>query len=99
MPQASDHFVHFVAGKLATLARFRALRHFSLQFVGVDQIVRGHTEPRRSYLLYRAAPQISAGIRRKTLFILSPLARVRLAPNAVHGDGQRLMRFLTDGAK
>src|ERR1700676_4284037 len=99
MPQASDHFVHFVPRKLATLARLRALRHFDLQFVCVDQIVRGHTETSRGYLLYRAAPQNPAGLPPEALFVLPPLARVRLATNAVHGDGQRLMRFFTDGAK
>ena len=83
-------------GKLAALAGFRALRHLDLQLVGVDQVVRGHAETRRGHLLDRAAPQIAVRVGLEALFVFSALARVGLAADAVHGDGQRLVRFLAD---
>ena len=52
-------FIHFVTGQLSALAGLCALRHFDLQLVGIDQVVRGNAEARRSYLLHRTAPQIA----------------------------------------
>ena len=37
--------------------------------------------------------------RAETRFVFAALAGVRLAADAVHGDGQRLVRFLADGAE
>ena len=41
------YFVHFMAGELAAFAGFGALRHFDLQFVGVDQVIGGDAEAAR----------------------------------------------------
>ena len=99
MPQARNHFIDFVPGKLAALAGFRALRHLDLQLVGVDQIVRGHAEARRRHLLDRAAPQIAVGVWLEALFVFAAFARIRFAADAVHGDGQRFVRLFADGAE
>ena len=99
MAQARDDFIDFVPGQLAAFAGFRALRHLDLQFVGVDQIVGGHAEACRRYLLDRAAPQIAIGIALEALFVFPALAGIGLAADAVHGDGQRLVRFFADRAE
>ena len=96
MPQPRDDIIHFVAGQLPAFARLRALRHLDLQFVGIDQIVRGHAESRRGHLLHRAAPQIAVGVGLEALFVFPALARIRFAADAVHGDGQRLVRLFAD---
>ena len=71
MPQARDHFIHFMAGKLTALAGFRALSHFNLQLVRIDQVIRSHAEARRCNLLNCAAPQIAIGIAVKTGFVFA----------------------------
>ena len=99
VPQARDHVIHFVSRKLAAFARLRALRHLDLQFGRVHQVIRGHAESRRSHLLHRAAPRISVGIPFVALFVFAAFAGVRHSADAVHGNGQRLVRFLADRAK
>ncbi len=99
MAQARDHLVHFVAGKLAAFAGLRALRHLDLQLVRIDQIIRGHAETRRSDLLHGAAPQISVGVALEALFVFTAFAGVGLSADAVHGDGERFVRFLADRAE
>ena len=96
---ARDDFVHLVAGQLAAFAGLRALRHLDLQFVGVDQVVGGDAEARRGHLLDGAAAQIAVRIGLEARFVFAAFAGVRLAADAVHGDGQRLVRFLADRAE
>ena len=95
--RSGDHLIHLVAGQLATLAGLGALRHLDLEFVGVDQIVGGDAEAAAGHLLDGAAAQIAVGVGREALFVLAAFAGVRHAADAVHGDGQRLVRFLADG--
>ncbi len=95
---ARDRLIHFVAGQLAALAGLRALRHLDLQFVGVHQVIGGDAEARRGHLLDGAAPRSPFG-RAEARFVFPALAGVRLAADAVHRDGQRLVRFLADGAE
>ena len=90
---ARDGLVHLVAGKLAAFAGLGALRHLDLQLVGVDQVIGGDAEARGGHLLDGAAPQ-SPLHRAEALFVFAALAGVGLAADAVHGDGQRLVRFL-----
>ncbi len=45
MADARHHFIHLVAGKLATFAGLGALRDFDLEFLGVDQVVGGDAKP------------------------------------------------------
>ena len=96
VPQSRNDFVDFVAGKLAALPRLGALRHLDLQLVRVHQIICGYAETRRSHLLNRAAPQIPVCIRREALFVFSAFASVRLASDAVHGEGEGFMRLFAD---
>ncbi len=59
----------------------------------------GDSEAPRGHLLHGAAAQIAVGVRPKARRILAALAGVRFAAQAVHGDGQRLVRLLADGAE
>ncbi len=99
MADLGDEVVHFVAGKLAALAGLGALRHLDLQFVCVHQVVGGDAEARRSDLLDRRAAQIAVGISLEAAFVFPAFARVGFAADAVHGDGQGLVRLLADGAE
>src|SRR4028119_1547777 len=47
----------------------------------------------------RAAPGVAGRVWAVALGVLAALARVRLAPDAVHGDGQGLVRLLRGGAE
>ena len=93
MPHPRDGLIHLVSGQLAALAGLGALRHLDLQLVGVDQVIRGDAEPRARHLLDRAAP-----LRAEARLVFSALARIALAADAVHRDGQRLVRFLRNRA-
>ena len=94
MAHPRDDFVHFVAGQLAAFAGLGALRHFDLQFVGVDQVIGGDAEARGGHLLDRAAAPVAVGIALEASFVFPALAGVGFAADAVHGDGQSLVRFL-----
>ena len=96
---AGDHVVDLVAGQLAAFAGLGALRDFDLQVVGVDEIVGGDAEARRGHLLDGAAPRIAVGVGSVAGLVLAALAGVGFAADAVHGDGQRLVGFLADGAE
>ena len=85
---------HLVAGQLPALARLRALGHLDLQVVGVDQVLGGHAEPSTGDLLDRRAPRRVV----QPLGVLAALAGVGLAAEAVHRDGQRLVRLGRDRA-
>ena len=93
MAHPRNRFVHLVSRQLAALAGLGALRHLDLQFVGVDQVIRRDAEPRARHLFDRAAPR-----RAVTRLVFSAFARIALAPDTVHRDGQRLVRLLGDGA-
>src|SRR4029077_17905602 len=73
---ARDGLVHFVAGKLPAFAGLGTLRNLDLQIVGIDQVIGGDAEARRSHLLDRAAPQIAVGVWREPRFVLAPLTGV-----------------------
>ena len=96
MPQTGDDAVHLVAGKLAALARLRALCHLDLQLIGIDQIVRGDAKPCRGHLFDRAATPITIHILLVAIFVLAAFAGIRLASDPVHRNRQRLVRFLAD---
>ncbi len=97
--QLRDDVVHLVAGQLAAFAGLRALRHLDLQLVGVDQVICGHAEAAAGHLLDGAAAQIAVRIALEARFVFAALAGVGHAADAVHGDGERLVRFLADGAE
>ena len=93
-----DPRIHLGAGQLAALAGLRALRHLDLQFFRVDQVVTGDAEAARRHLLDGRVLRVAVLHRHVAIRIFATLARVALAADAVHGDGQRLVRFLGDGA-
>ena len=88
-----------MAGQLSALAGLGALRHLDLQLVGVDQVIGGDAEAGRGDLLDRAAPPVAVGIAREAGLVFAALAGVGLGADAVHGDRQRLVGFLADGAE
>ena len=90
------HGIDLVSRQLTAFAGLGSLRHLDLQFVGVDEILARHTEAARCHLLDRAAPGIAVRQRDEPLGILAAFAGVRLPAEAVHGDGQRLVRLLAD---
>ena len=49
--------------------------------------------------LMRAAAQVAVGIGLEPRFVLAALAGIGFSADAVHGDRQRLVRFLADRAE
>ena len=99
MAGLGDNFIDLVAGQLAAFTGLGALRHFDLEFVGVDQIVGGDAESSAGYLLHGTAAQVAIFVALETLFVFAALAGVGHAADAVHGDGEGFMRFLADGTE
>src|SRR4029077_6135905 len=91
VPQARNHLVDFVSGKLSALSGFGALGHLDLQFVRIYQVVGGNAEAGRGNLLHRAAPGVSSYVAQEAVFVLSAFSCVRLSADAVHRDSQRLV--------
>src|SRR5262249_10935218 len=75
-----------------------ALGHLDLQFLGIHEIDAGDTESPGSHLLDRAILRIAVRFYDIALRILATFTRVALAAYSVHGNGERLMRFLADRA-
>ena len=93
-----DPRINFFAGQFAAFAGLRALRHLDLQFLRVDQVVAGHAETPAGDLLDRGIFGIAVGFQNVARRVFAAFAGVALAADAVHGDGQRFVRFLADGA-
>ena len=93
-----DPRIHLGAGQLPAFAGLRALRHLDLQFFRVDQVVARDAEAARGHLLDGGVLRVAVVHRHVALGIFAALARVALAADAVHGDGERLVRFLGDRA-
>ena len=74
MAKARDYFVDLMARELASLAGLGTLGHFDLQFVRIDQVVRGDAKSRRGYLLDGAAAQVTleSGLKRSSSSPPSP---------------------------
>src|SRR6187397_3012375 len=83
VPHFRDPRVDLVPGKLTALARLGALRHLDLQLVGIDQILAGDTEASRRDLLDRAALRVAVRHGQEALRILTALARVGAAAEAI----------------
>ena len=94
-----DDRVDLVAGQLAAFAGLCALRHLDLHHVGVDEIFGRHAEAARGDLLDRRAHRIAVRQRLVAIRLLAALAGVRLAADAVHGDGERGVRLARDRAE
>src|ERR1035437_1318500 len=93
-----DPGVDLGPGQLAALTGLGALGHLDLYLTGADQILAGDSESTGSHLLDRALEGVAVGERLEASRVLAAFARVRLAAETVHGDGERLMGLLRDGA-
>src|SRR6266851_1289642 len=98
MPHLGDPRVHLRAGKLAALARLGALGDLDLQLAGVDQVVAGDPEPPARHLLDAGVLRVPVGLLHVARRVLAALAGVGLPADAVHGDGERLVRLLGNRA-
>src|ERR1700687_2726058 len=96
MAHFGNPWINLVAGKLATLARLSSLGDLDLQLFGVDQIVAGHAEAARSYLLNTAVARIAVFIRSVTGGVFATFAGVAPSADAIHRNGQRLVGFLAN---
>src|SRR2546428_8453901 len=97
-PYFGDPVIALVSGQLPALSGLGALGHLDLKVVRVDQVLAGHAEARGGDLLDRAPPPVAIRVASVPRRILAALSGVGLAPDPVHGDGQRLMSLLADGA-
>src|SRR5262249_59702298 len=93
---AGDAVVHLVAGELSALARLCALGDLDLQLVGVDQVLGADPEAGAGDLLDGAAPQVTVGVGDVAARLLAALAGVAAPAEAVHRDGQGLVRLGAD---
>ena len=99
MANRSDHVVHFAARQFAALAGLGALHDLDLQLVGVCEVVRGDAEAPARHLLDGGAFGIPVRKRHIAFGILAAFAGVGLAADAVHGDGEALVRFFGNGTE
>ena len=98
VPRLGDPRIDLLARQLTALARLGALRHLDLEVVGVDEVFARHAEAPGRDLLDGAAPQIAVGIGQVAVVVLAAFAGVGTTAEAVHGDGQRLVRLFRDRA-
>ena len=96
VPDPGDLQVHLVPRELPALARLRPLSHLDLQLLSVDEIEARDAEAAAGHLLDLGVLAVSRWIELVADRILAPLARVAPAAEAVHGDGERLVRLLRD---
>ena len=96
IPRLRDPRVHLGPGQLATLARLRALGHLDLEIVGVDEVLGGHPEAPGRHLVDRRAAEVAVRVADVAIGVFATLAGVRLAAEAVHRDGEVLVRLLGD---
>ena len=94
-----DGLVDLIAGQLAAFAGLGALGDLDLHHVRVDQVLGGDAEAARCHLLDRRAHRIAVRQRLEAVGFLAAFAGIRLAADAVHGDGERGMRLARDRAE
>src|SRR5207302_11084367 len=88
-----DHLVHLVTGELTAFTRLRALRDFDLELRRGYEVFRGHAEASRCHLLDRAV-----AFRAEPRALLSTLAGIAATAEAIHRDGERIVRLAADGS-
>ena len=94
MPRPRHPRIHLRRRQLAALPRLRALRELDLDVVGLGEVQARHAESTGRDLLDRTAP---LGVQ-EPVDVLAALARVRLPAEAVHRNGERLVRLFRDRA-
>src|SRR5437588_769894 len=85
--------------RLATFPGLGALRHLDLHHVRVDEIFRRHAEAAGGNLLDGRAHGIAVRQGLEAIRLLAAFAGIGLSADAVHGDGERGMRFARDRAE
>ena len=98
VPHLGDGLVDLVAGQLTAFAGLGALRDLDLHHVGIDEIFGGDAKASRGHLLDRRAHGIAVRQRLEAVGFLAAFAGIRLAADAVHGDGERGVRLARDRA-
>ena len=89
-----DPRIHFRAGKLPAFTGLRALGHLDLQLFRLRKIEARHAKTSACDLLDRAVLRVAALIRPSvTRGVFAAFAGVRFSADAVHRDGERLVRF------
>ncbi len=94
-----DDGADLVAGNLAALAGLGALRHLDLDLGGAGQVLGGDAEAARGDLLDAAVLGVAVFHRREAGAVLAALAGIGFAADAVHGDGERLVRLGRESAE
>ena len=90
--------IDLLPGQLAAFAGLGALGHLDLEFLGVDQVEAGDAEPAGGDLLDGAVLRVPVRHGHVAFGVFAAFTGVAFAANAVHGDGERLVRLLADGA-
>ena len=99
VPDFGDPRVDLVAGELATLTGFGALRHLDLDVSGVDEVLCGDPESAGCDLLDRGTHRVAVLERHVAARFFAALTGVRLGAEAVHGDGEIRVRLPRDRAE
>ena len=94
-----DNLIDLVPRKLAPFPGLGALRHLDLHHVRVDEIFRRHAEAAGGNLLDGRAHGIAVRQGLEAIRLLAAFAGIGLSADAVHGDGERGMRFARDRAE
>ena len=87
-----------MAGQLSALAGLGALGDLDLDVIGIDEVLAGDAEAARGDLFDGAAAQVPVRIGLEARWIFAALAGVGFGAHTVHGDRERLVRFLADRA-
>ena len=93
-----DPGVDLLAGQVATLAGLGALGHLDLNLEGAAQVAARHAKARACHLLDGGVLGITVSQRGLATRVLTALAGVGTAVQAVHGDGHALVCLFADGA-
>src|SRR5699024_4074965 len=89
----SNPRIDLIRWQLAALTGLSALGHLDLNIGAVIKVVAGHTKAPGGHLLDSRAAGIAVGFNLKALGVLTALAGIRHAVQAVHGNSQGLMRL------
>ena len=90
--------VDLLAGQVTALAGLGALGHLDLDLEGAAQIAARHAKARACYLLDGGVLGVAVGQRGLATRILTALAGVGTAVQAIHSDGHALVCLFADGA-
>ena len=93
-----DPGVDLLAGQVATLTGLGALGHLDLNLEGAAQVAARHAKARACYLLDGGVLGVTVSQRGLATRILTALAGVGTAVQAVHGDGHALVCLFANRA-